>query len=295
MTARRRAPINIVVGTGYVGQRYLAQQADDSAIGLNRHQVPTRQQTEIFDLDTDSTLPITLPDRYSVLYTVAPSPDFESDVRLQRLLTVLTSAPERFVYISTTGVYGNRNGERVDEATPPDPMTGRARLRVAAERLLQSWAGEHHVNLVILRVPGIYGPQRLGIQRIRDGVPAIDDREANPGSRIHVDDLVACCVAALSSEAPDDIYNVGDGNFRSPTWFSSEVARQCGLDAPPIVSRATAEREFSPMRLSFLSESRRADTTKMREVLGVTPQYTNAEDGIRASLAEELRLAAFTS
>lgn len=287
MTHRRRTPINIVVGTGYVGQRYLAQQTGDSAIGLNRNEVSTRQATEIFDLDTDSALPITLPDRYSVLYTVAPSPDFESDVRLQRLLTTLTTPPERFVYISTTGVYGDRNGERVDESSPPDPKTGRAKLRIAAEQLLQSWADRHHVDVVILRVPGLYGPQRLGIQRIRDGMPTINDREANPGNRIHVDDLVACCVAALSSEAPSGIYNVGDGDFRSPTWFSSEVARQCGLDAPPTVSRATAEREFSPLRLSFLKESRRADTTKMREVLGVTPRYKNGEDGIRASLAEE--------
>jgi len=287
MTQRRRTSINIVVGTGYVGQRYLAQQTDDSAIGLNRNNVSTRQATEIFDLDTDSELPIALPDRYSVLYTVAPSPDFESDVRLQRLLAALTTTPERFVYISTTGVYGNRDGDRVYETTPPDPKTGRAKLRIAAEQLLQSWADEHHVNVVILRVPGIYGPQRLGIQRIRDGMPAIVELEANPGNRIHVDDLVACCIAALSSEVPSGIYNVGDGNFRSPTWFSSEVARQCSLDAPPTVDMATAEREFSPMRLSFLRESRRADTTKMREVLGVTPRYQNAEDGIRASLTEE--------
>lgn len=279
--------MTIVVGTGYVGQRFLAQDVDDSTIGLNRSEVPMQHRLEIFDLDTSDVLPIALPDRYSLLYTVAPSQDFESDVRLQHLFATLTPAPSRFVYISTTGVYGNRDGARVDENTRPNPQTGRAKRRIAAEQLLQSWGDQHHVDIVILRVPGIYGPQRLGIKRIREGAPVIAEHDASPGNRIHVDDLVACCVAALSSEAPAGIYNVGDGNFRSPTWFATEVARQCGLDAPPTISMAVAERELSPMRLSFLRESRRADTKKMREVLGVMPQYTNAEDGIRASLAEE--------
>jgi len=80
------------------------------------------------------------------------------------------------------------------------------------------------------------------------------------------------------------IYNIGDGDFRSPTWFSNEVARQSGLAAPPTISWADAQEEFSEMRLSFLKESRRIDTRRMRDVLGVTPRYANPEDGIRASL-----------
>jgi nucleoside-diphosphate-sugar epimerase len=115
-------------------------------------------------------------------------------------------------------------------------------------------------------------------------MPVLDERSANPGNRIHVDDLVQCCVAALSAEAPAGIYNVGDGDHRSSHWFSNEVARQLGLPAPPEISMADARQQFSPQRLSFMSESRIVDTTKMREVLGVTPRYADLEDGIRASL-----------
>ena len=93
-------------------------------------------------------------------------------------------------------------GALVDETRPVDPQSGRARLRVAAEQALASWCGVHGVDLVILRVPGIYGPGRLGVERIRAGAADIRESEANPGNRIHVDDLVRCCEAAMAAAAP---------------------------------------------------------------------------------------------
>jgi nucleoside-diphosphate-sugar epimerase len=87
----------------------------------------------------------------------------------------------------------------------------------------------------------------------------------------------------LSTETPAGVYNVGDGDHRSSTWFADEVARQAGLPEPRKVSRAQAEKEFSPARLAFMTAARIVDTTKMREVLGVTPR--TPEEGIRKSLA----------
>lgn len=278
----------LVVGTGYLGLRFLQHDRSTPLLGVSRSPVESPQPVAICDLDAGGDLPITLPDHYAVLYTVPPSSADESDARLSHLLGKLTPAPRRFVYISTTGVYGNRDGETVDEETPVNAESGRAKRRVAAEELLRSWGTQQHCDIVILRVPGIYGPGRLGIERIRQGLPAIAERDAGPGNRIHVDDLVNCCGAALSSHAQAGIYNVGDGDYRSSTWFVNELARQLGLESPPTISMAEAEREFSPMRLSFLRESRRVSTNKMRDVLGVTLRYPNAEDGIRASVDEEL-------
>ena len=274
----------LVIGTGYVGRRFLERHAAGRAVGLSRSVIDSRQSFHQLDLDSDETLPVTPAGDYSVLYTAPPSPLRDTDVRLERLLGMLDPAPRRFVYISTTGVYGDCGGERVTEGRPVDPQSGRARLRVAAERAADAWCRQHDVSLVILRVPGIYGPGRLGIERIRAGGANIRESDANPGNRIHVDDLVRCCEAAMTDTAPAGIYNVGDGDHRSATWFASEVARQCGLEPPPVISRERAEREFSRMRLSFLGESRRIDTTKMLEVLGFTPQYEDAADGIAASL-----------
>ena len=211
-------------------------------------------------------------------------PDGNPDRRLARLLPLLKPTPERFIYISTTGVYGDHDGARVTETTPVNPANERTARRVAAEKQLGDWTLDNACQLVVLRAPGIYGPGRLGIERIEAGMPVLDEQSANPGNRIHVDDLVQCCVAALSAEAPDGIYNVGDGDHRSSHWFSNEVARQLELPAPPEISMAEARQQFSSMRLSFMSESRIVDTTKMRDVLGVTPRYADPEDGIRASL-----------
>jgi nucleoside-diphosphate-sugar epimerase len=102
-----------------------------------------------------------------------------------------------------------------------------------------------------------------------------------------VDDLASCCIAALSSDVPAGIYNVGDGDTRTTTWFMNEVARQADIPPPPTVTREEAEKTFSPMRLAFLRESRIVDITKMRETLGVVPTYANPTDGIAASLKEE--------
>ena len=268
----------VVVGTGYVGQRFIRNDSNNGVVGLTHSD---------FDLDTDGKLPIELTPPYSILYTVPPSSESIADVRLERLLGELEPAPRRFVYISTTSVYGNCDGAFVDEETDVNPESDRAARRVAAEDYLLSWGASHECEVVVLRVPGIYGPERLGVERLREGATVIEENDTGPGNRIHVDDLVTCCIAALSKNAPPGIYNVGDGDHRSSTWFSRELARQCGLPELRAISMADAESEFSPMRMSFIRESRQVGTQKMRDVLGVTPDYANAADGIRASLLEE--------
>lgn len=273
----------LVTGTGYTGRRVLDLLPADSVLGLSRSAIATDRSVTIFDLDSASTLPVTLPARYAVIYTVPPKGD-PPDRRLQRFLSMLMPTPARFIYISTTGVYGDCGGKTVTEATPLNPSNERAERRVAAEALLAEWAGKNQCELLILRAPGIYGPGRLGLERIQARLPVLSEDSANPGNRIHVDDLASCCVAALSSSAPAGIYNVGDNDHRSSTWFTGEVARQSGLPAPPEISLEQANREFSAQRLSFMTESRRVDTTKMRSVLGVMPRYANPEDGINASL-----------
>lgn len=265
----------LVVGTGYLGQRFVEACDGHSVVALTR---------STYDLDTGGPLPIVLPKSYSVLYTVPPSAESDADVRLQRLLDELNPLPQRFVYISTTGVYGNRDGGVVDEAAVINPASERAARRVTAEEALQSWDDRSACAIMILRVPGIYGPGRLGDERVRQGVPVIDEHAAGPGNRIHVSDLVACCSAALDSNAPAGTYNVGDGDHRTSTWFANEVARQYGLPAPPSISMSEAEHEFSPLRLSFLKESRLVDVQKMHDVLGVKLRYPNPEEGIAASI-----------
>ena len=271
----------LFVGAGYTGSRVLERLPN--AIPLGRSQADDRQ----LDLDVEAGLRLQLPDEYSLIYSVPPAGGGSDDARLARLLGQLSPAPKRFVYLSTTGVYGNRDGAAVDESSAPAPESDRSRRRLAAEQMISDWCTRQDSIAVVLRIPGIYGPGRIGTDRIVSATPVLVEEDANPGNRIHVDDLASCCIAALSERVPGGIYNVGDGDHRSSTWFTNEVARQAGLPPPPTVTRSEAERTFSPMRLSFLSESRVVDTTKMRETLGVTPRYSDPVDGIAASLAEE--------
>ena len=270
--------LTLVIGTGYTGSRLLGRL--DDAFGLSKSRLESSDDTASFDLDTATSLPIHLPDVYRIIYTVPPADD-ANDERLQRFLELLDPEPQGFVYISTTGVYGDCGGAKIDESAPVNPGTIRAQRRVAAERQLARWAAASGSNLTILRTPGIYGPGRLGEQRLQNGDPVLAEADSNPGNRIHVDDLVSCCCAAL--DAPAGIYNIGDGDHRSATWFTSEVARQLGFPEPQQVSRRELAQSISSLRMSFLSEARQIDTRKMREVLGVIPTFTNAEDGIRAS------------
>jgi nucleoside-diphosphate-sugar epimerase len=273
--------ITLFVGAGYTGARVLGRLPDAVALGRSR------PGDERLDLDHDERLQLELPEEYAVIYSAPPAPDQPGDPRLGRFLAMLPHAPARLVYLSTTGVYGNRDGERVDETSEARPESARAERRLAAERMLAEWCTGRQTTAVVLRVPGIYGPGRLGTDSIRSGMPVLEEKDANPGNRIHVDDLATCCIAALAPGVPDGIYNVGDGDHRSGTWFTNEVARQAGLPPPPTISLAQAKKTFSPMRLSFLRESRIVDTKKMREVLGVLPKYADAADGIAAALAEE--------
>jgi nucleoside-diphosphate-sugar epimerase len=279
----------VVNGVGYTGSRVLAALPAGRATGINRSPVADVDDDRIVTLDLDhaDSTELRLPARFTLLYTVPPSTDSLDDLRLKQFLAVLDPSPERFVYISTSGVYGDCAGRLVSEADTPAPVTDRARRRFAAEKMLQRWCSKNECELFILRAPAIYGPGRLGIDKIRAGKAILREAESNPGNRIHVDDLAACCIAAMTGNKVPGIYNVADGDFRSPTWFANTVAEMAGLDPPPTITREEAKETLSAARLSFLSESRKLDTRKMRETLKFSPTYTNAEDGIRASLVED--------
>jgi len=282
----------LVVGCGYVGER-LARVLPGRTLALVRSPERCRQlaaqgiEAVQVDLDALPAQPTLAKDTASrVLYYLAPPPgDAPSDPRLRGWLAALPKPPSRLVYMSTTGVYGDTAGASVDETSPARPATDRARARLDAEQAVQDWAASQGSEWVVLRVPGIYGPGRLPLERIRRGEPSIRESEAGPGNRIHVDDLVRICVAAgTSAAAANRVYNVGDGNHTSTTAYFRTVARLAGLAPPPEVSREEARRRMSPLAWSFLGDSRRVDTSRLELELGVDLLYRDLEDGVRASL-----------
>jgi nucleoside-diphosphate-sugar epimerase len=143
---------------------------------------------------------------------------------------------------------------------------------------------------VILRVAGIYGPGRLPLARLREGTPVICPREAPPSNRIHAQDLAEVCLAAATRAPAGRIYNVSDGRPSSMTEYFYTVADLAGLPRPPCVPYAQAEAELGPGMWAFLSESRRLDSRRMLNELGITLRYPELADGLRASLADDQSL-----
>lgn len=286
------APV-LIVGCGYVGRRLAARLlAEDRAVtGLVRSAESAARLAgagvTALAADLDSAAPLPALPRGAEAYYFAPPPAAgDADPRLRRVLAALTGAlPRRVVYLSTSGVYGDCAGGWVDESHALRPATPRARRRADAESALRTWSAATDVAVVILRVPGIYGPGKLPLERLRKGLPLLREDDSPYTNRIHVDDLIAACRAAMARGTPGAAYNVSDGQPSNMTDYFNRIADFTGLPRPPVVGRDEIER-LSPGMRAFMEESKRLDNHRMREELGVELRYPTLEAGLAACLEE---------
>ena len=213
---------------------------------------------------------------FAVLHCAPPPSDGRDDPRTRRLLAALARAqiiPQRLVYISTSGVYGDCAGARVGETRARRAQTPRARRRVAAEDRLRAWAARRGVRLTILRAPGIYAETRLPLDRIRQGTPVLTPEDDVYTNHIHADDLARAAVAAIFHGRPNRAYNVADdAELKMGGWFDA-VADAFHLPRPPRVTWDEAEQRIAPLLLSFMSESRRLVNARMKRELRVRLAY----------------------
>jgi nucleoside-diphosphate-sugar epimerase len=238
------------------------------------------------DLDQPASLG-GLPDTIDTLYYFAPPPPTgRDDPRLSALLAHLSiqAPPRQLIYISTSGVYGDCGGEWITEDWPLAPKTERGQRRLAAELMLQEWSARLGVPLVVLRVPGIYGPGRLPLERVQRGVPVVVAAESPYSNRIHADDLASASVAAACHGQPGRAYHVSDGHPTTMSDYFWRIADLYGLPRPPAISLAEARRVLSPNMLSFLEESKRLDNRRMLEELKVRLRYPDLATGLRACI-----------
>jgi nucleoside-diphosphate-sugar epimerase len=222
-----------------------------------------------------------------VLHLAPPPGDGTTDRRTRNLLAALgrgKSLPRRLVYVGTTGVYGDCGGARIDETRRLNPTNARAVRRVDAERRLRAWGRQNGVAVSILRAPGIYAADRLPLERLEKGMPALVDRDDGYTNHIHADDLAAACIAALRRGGANRAYNVvDDSDLKMGEWFD-RVADAFALPRPPRIARAEAERTLPPMLMSFMRESRRIGNRRLRNELELRLAYPTVDDGIRAAL-----------
>jgi nucleoside-diphosphate-sugar epimerase len=284
----------LLIGCGYVGKRVADKElargnavlaivrSDESRQALQGNGVPATCLD--LDLPIDRSAPAT---KGAGIYYFAPPPEKgQSDPRIRRFLESIgpQQLPERVVYISTTGIYGDCRGDWVDEERAPEPQADRSKRRLDAETALRDWSRQTGIKVVVLRVPGFYGPGKLPLARIRKGTPVLRESESPWSNRVHIDDLVATCLAAMHHPEPDDTYNISDGHPSTMTDYFNQVADAAGLPRPPEISLEQAKKQFSPELLSYLSESKRIDNTRMREKLCIEPAYPSLKDGLAAAI-----------
>jgi nucleoside-diphosphate-sugar epimerase len=283
----------IILGCGYIGHRlaedYRARGIQPCCVVRSQPSAQTLEQAgfSVLRLDLDQPDFADLPTAGSDLFYLAPPPaEGLHDPRLRALLARLegSARPRRLVYVSTTGVYGDCRGRWVDESSPVSPQTPRARRRLDAERALAQWAKHNGGEYVILRVPGIYGPGRLPLERIRKRLPLLRPEEAPYTNRIHADDLVQACVAAMQRGRLGEVYNVCDGHPSTMAEYFLQVADLAGLPRPPLVGLAEAQQVLSAGMLSYQRESRRIGSRKLVEELGVVLRYPSLETGLPACI-----------
>ena len=226
-----------------------------------------------------------------VIHLAPPASEAEGawwrDRRTAALLRALRrrAAPHTLVYASTTGVYGDCGGARVSESRPVDPRTPRAQRRADAERQVRFFGRSTGARVAIVRIPGIYAPDRAGgtpRDRLVKGTPVLAPEDDVYTNHIHADDLARVLMAAAWRGRPQRVYNASDDTQLKMGDYFDLAADLYGLPRPPRIARSAAREQLPLVLLSFMSESRRLDNTRLKRELRVRLRHPTVHTGLAA-------------
>jgi len=190
-------------------------------------------------------------------------------------------------YLSTTGVYGDTGGARVDEDSPRNPTSERSHRRVTAEDAWLALHRDHGVPVHVFRLAGIYGPGRSVLDRVRAGAAQRIDKPGQVFSRIHVDDIAAVLRASMARPRPGAVYNVCDDDPAAPADVVAHACGLLGMASPPEIAFADAAPGMSAMARSFWRDNRRVDNSRIKDELGIALAHPDYRSGLAAILAAE--------
>lgn len=185
-------------------------------------------------------------------------------------------------YLSTTGVYGTRDGGWVDETSELRPSSVRGQRRVDAEAGWLELRRSRGVPVYIFRLAGIYGPGRSAFDALRAGAARRIDSPGQLFSRVHVDDIASVLLASIARPHPDAIYNVCDDEPAAQADVVAYAASLLGIEPPPLVP--LVEASLSPMARSFYADNKRVSNALIKSELGVTLAFPNYRAGLAAIL-----------
>ena len=287
----------LIVGCGDIGLRVARQlpaRVGLMALTSSAERVPALRAQRITplkgNLDDSATLRRLAGLATRVVHLAPPpgdNPDWRSDPRTLALLRTLRlrGRPQSLVYGSTSGVYGDCQGDWVSETRGVNPNTPRALRRVHAEAHVRLFGRATATHSHILRIPGIYAPDREGGTprgRLLKGTPVLRAQDDVYTNHIHADDLARACVAALWRGKPQRVTNASDDTQMKMGDYFDLAADLYQLPRPARLPRSTAREQLPLMLLSFMGESRRLDNRRMKEELKLVLRYPTVEEGLRA-------------
>jgi nucleoside-diphosphate-sugar epimerase len=284
----------LVMGLGYAGEAAarLAAAGGHAVCGTMRDpsRAPAPPDVEVLAFDTAG--PAIAQARH-LLVTAAPDAAGDPVIAAHAgaIDAALAAGTLRWVgYLSTTGIYGDRGGGEVDEATPPAPGQDRSRRRLAAEDAWRALVGGR-AALDIFRVGGIYGPGRAPFDDLRAGTARRVLKPGHAFSRIHRDDIALAVVAAMAQDAAprERILHLVDDEAAESAAVTEHAARLLGVEPPPPIPFEDARATMSPMALSFWAENRRVANEATKAALGIAWQYPTYREGLAAILEQERR------
>jgi nucleoside-diphosphate-sugar epimerase len=280
----------LVMGLGYSGSAAAREAASrgEAVVGTMRDPAGAVAPPGVTVLPFAAAAPV-IAQAQRLLVTAPPGEAGDPVIAAHRgaIDAALEAGTLRWVgYLSTTGVYGDRGGGAVDEATPPAPGQERSRRRLAAEEAWRALVAGR-AALDIFRVGGIYGPGRSVLDDLRAGTARRVEKPGHAFSRIHRDDIaLAVCAAMAQDGRRERILHLVDDEAADSAAVTAHAARLLGLDPPPAVPFETARATMSPMALSFWAENRRVANAATKAALGIAWRCPTYREGLAAILAE---------
>jgi nucleoside-diphosphate-sugar epimerase len=280
-----------VFGLGYVGAAFAralkARGWEIAATARDEDQADRLRAQGITPADPDdrAAMAAALSGVNAILVTAPPGPD--GCPALESLIPALAQAgafPDWIGYLSTTGVYGDYDGRWVFETAPLKAQSVEGARRVGAERDWRQVGRGMGLTVTTFRLPGIYGPGRSALDRVRAGRAHRIDRPGQMFSRIHVGDIAAAVIASFGS-GPPGIYNIADDRPAEANAVIEHACRLLHLPLPPL--QPLDEAALSPMARGFWSENRQITNGRARRLLGWQPRYPDYRAGLAAILASE--------
>ncbi|PRC92014.1 NAD(P)-dependent oxidoreductase [Solimicrobium silvestre] len=279
-------PRVLIVGCGDIGMRILPLLGAHFRVFAVTSQASRCEELRaagaiplIANLDEPATLARLAGLASLIIYLAPPPSEGVSDTR-SRHLAALLSRRCCLVYVSTSGVYGDCGGALIAETRTVKPHNLRAVRRVDAEQVWRLWARRTGSALSILRVPGIYAADRLPLERLKKGLPALLPEQDVFTNHIHADDLARLVMQALFYGSPNRVYHAVDDSCLLMGEYFDLVADRVGLPRVPRLARDELVLQVSPAMLSFMGESRRMSNLRIKGELGFRLRYPSVVDGV---------------